>query len=85
VEGYDLGYLFKSLAKVLMASAAMGLIVYYVHGWLEGIWGHGLHAELFSLSITIAFAGLSYFFLLYALRLKEWRVLAEKFVKRVRT
>ncbi|MDD5154725.1 MAG: murein biosynthesis integral membrane protein MurJ [Desulfovibrionales bacterium] len=85
VEGYDLGYLFKSLAKVLMASAAMGLIVYYVHGWLEGIWGHGLHAELFSLSITIAFAGFSYFFLLYALRLKEWRVLAEKFVKRART
>jgi putative peptidoglycan lipid II flippase len=85
VEGYALGYLFKSLAKVLMASAAMGLIVYYVHGWLESIWGHGLRPELFSLSITIALAGLTYLFLLYALRLKEWRVLAEKFIKRIRT
>jgi putative peptidoglycan lipid II flippase len=85
VEGYALGYLFKSLAKVLMASAAMGLIVYYVHGWLESIWGHGLRPELFSLSITIAFAGFTYLFLLYALRLKEWRFLAEKFIKRIRT
>jgi putative peptidoglycan lipid II flippase len=85
VEGYALGYLFKSLAKVLMASAVMGLIVYYMHGWLEGLWGHGLRPELFSLSITIAFAGLAYLFLLYALRLKEWRVLAEKFIKRIRT
>jgi putative peptidoglycan lipid II flippase len=85
VEGYALGYLFKSLAKVLMASAVMGLIVYYMHGWLEGLWGHGLQPELFSLSITIAFAGFTYLFLLYALRLKEWRVLAEKFIKRIRT
>lgn len=85
VKGYALGHLFRSLAKVLVASTGMSLTAYYVYRGLEHIWGLSFWAEILSLLVTIALAAFSYFLLLYALRLKEWMILTEKLIKRFRS
>lgn len=85
VKGYALGHLFRSLLKVLLASGGMGLIAYYVLKGLGLLWGAGFWAELFSLLISIGLAALAYFALLYALGLKEFLLLADRLVKRIKS
>lgn len=84
VGGYALGYLFRSLAKVVAASTGMGLAAYYVYKGFGRLLGAGFWPESASLLITIVLAAGLYFVLLHALRLKEWLALAERFMERLR-
>lgn len=81
--GFSLSYLFKGLAKVLLASAVMGVWLVVCQFLVGDLLGHGTVREVFGLTFSIGSASLLYGGVLYGLRLKELALLVDKVRERL--
>lgn len=82
VEGYDVGYLIMSVAKITGASVIMGFFSVYVNSQMTPVFGQGIMGDFSNLIITIFSAILMYLVLLYILRLKECTSLIKWLLRR---
>jgi putative peptidoglycan lipid II flippase len=73
VGGYDLRYLIGSFIKIVLASAAMGLLAYYLYGAVGLILDQRLLLDqIIALLLVMAVAALAYFALIRLLGIKEY-------------
>jgi putative peptidoglycan lipid II flippase len=75
LQGYSLASLGRTLAKILLASAAMSLLIYGMYPWLASWCGKGIMGQALSLFGTIGLAVLLYGGLIYWCRIPEFQEL----------
>ena len=85
LDGLDLPRVFLMLAKMTVASAAMGLAAWWLHGWLAETWeGVSLLVRLVRVTASIV-AGVAVLFVTArALRIRELDLAIEQVVARLR-
>jgi putative peptidoglycan lipid II flippase len=82
LDGYQVGYLLATLAKVTGAGLAMGLAVAWTHPLLKGWLGGGLGGQLLSLMGVILLGMGLYGLLVSRLRIPEFQDLAGRLLAR---
>jgi putative peptidoglycan lipid II flippase len=74
VGGYDLRYLFSSLFKIVLASAVMGILAYYLYEGAAFYLDHQrLIGQVISLALVIGLSVLVYFVLIRVLGIQEYK------------
>jgi putative peptidoglycan lipid II flippase len=83
VGGYNLRYLITAFVKITLASAAMGLVAYYVYP-ITGliVVHHTLLTQTMALLLTIAVAALVYFMVIRRLGIKEYHEVVQSLKRR---
>jgi putative peptidoglycan lipid II flippase len=82
LDGFSLYYLFTGLGKVFSAVLVMGLYLYFLTTKLLGWMQSGLLYELSGLFFLIISGAALYGFVIYLLKLKEFKVVIDKLLRK---
>ncbi len=84
LEGYPVGQMARSLAKILLAAGGMGGVVYLLAAALQSSFQTGFLSRLVALAAVMAVGALLYLGLIYLLRVPEFAALSAQLRQRLR-